>query len=113
MKRLRRAWVRASTFYLTAACTICALLPASALAGTAGGGMPYSSGLTTFRTSVTGEVAGIIALIGVVAGVAAYLYQGVLDPLLMKIVQVVIAICIIGGAATFLTTMGVTGAVVS
>jgi hypothetical protein len=50
--------------------------------------------------------------VGVVAGVAAYLYQGVLDPLMMKIVQVVIAVCIVGGAATFLTSMGVTGAVV-
>ena len=59
-----------------------------------------------------GEVAGIFCLVGVVAGVAAYLYQGVLDPLMMKIVQVVIAVCIVGGAATFLTSMGVTGAVV-
>jgi type IV secretory pathway VirB2 component (pilin) len=74
--------------------------------------MPYSQGLNTFKTSVTGEVAGIICLVGVVAGVAAYLYQGVLDPLMMKIVQVVIAVCIVGGAATFLTSMGVTGAVV-
>ena len=81
-------------------------------AGAGGGGMPYSAGLNTFKTSVTGEVAGIIAVIGVVAGVAAYLYQGVLDPLLMKIVQVVIAVCIIGGVTTFLTTMGVAGAVV-
>lgn len=104
---------RLSNVALAAACTVCALLPAPVFAAAAGGsGMPYSSGLSTFKTSVTGEVAGIIALIGVVAGVAAYLYQGVLDPLLMKIVQVVIAVCIIGGAVTFLTTMGVSGAVV-
>lgn len=86
--------------------------PAHAAVAGGGGGMPYSTGLNTFKTSVTGEVAGIICLIGVIAGCAAYLYQGVLDPLLMKIVQVVIAICIIGGAATFITSMGVTGAVV-
>ena len=104
---------RLSNFALAAACWALALAPDPVFAGGAGGGgMPYSAGLSTFKTSVTGEVAGIIAVIGVVAGVAAYLYQGVLDPLLMKIVQVVIAICIIGGVTTFLTTMGVTGAVV-
>ena len=97
-----------------AAALVVTLLPdlAHAAATAGGGGMPYSQGLNTFKTSVTGEVAGIICLVGVVAGVAAYLYQGVLDPLMMKIVQVVIAVCIVGGAATFLTSMGVTGAVV-
>jgi type IV secretory pathway VirB2 component (pilin) len=96
------------------AALVVTLLPdlAHAAATAGGGGMPYSQGLNTFKTSVTGEVAGIICLVGVVAGVAAYLYQGVLDPLMMKIVQVVIAVCIVGGAATFLTSMGVTGAVV-
>ncbi|HKD77156.1 MAG TPA: TrbC/VirB2 family protein [Ktedonobacterales bacterium] len=105
---------QAATRILFAACiAYCMLGIATTYAASAGGGgMPYSNGLNTFKTSVTGEVAGIIAVIGVVAGVAAYLYQGVLDPLLMKIVQVVIAVCIIGGVTTFLTTMGVTGAVV-
>jgi len=89
------------------------LLPELAMAATAaGGGMPYSTGLSTFRTSVTGEIAGIICLIGVIGAVAAYLLQGMLDGLMMSIVRVVIGACIIGGAATFLTTIGVTGAIV-
>jgi type IV secretory pathway VirB2 component (pilin) len=109
-----RAIVR-SKRQIVAAIAVAALMLAPDLAFAAaagGGGMPYSAGLNTFKTSVTGEVAAIICLIGVVAGVAAYLYQGVLDHLMLKIVQVVIAVAIIGGAATFLTTMGVTGAVV-
>jgi type IV secretion system protein TrbC len=88
-------------------------LPDLALAATAGGGgMPYSTGLNTFRTSVTGEIAGIICLIGVIGAVIAYLLQGMLDGLMMSIVRVIIGACIIGGAATFLTTIGVTGAIV-
>ena len=104
---------RAAYTLIAAGSALCLLEPTLAHAAVAGGGgMPYSNGLNTFKTSITGEIAAIIAVIGVVAGVAAYLYQGVLDPLLMKIVQVVIAVCIIGGVTTFLTTMGVTGAVV-
>src|ERR1700722_4314627 len=101
------------TAFMTAALVV-TLLPdlAHAAATAGGGGMPYSQGLNTFKTSVTGEVAGIICLVGVVGGLAAYLFKAVLDPLMMKIVQVVIAVCIVGGAATFLTSMGVTGAVV-
>jgi type IV secretion system protein TrbC len=98
---------------VAAAITGLVFLPELALAATTGGGgMPYSTGLTTFRTSVTGEVAGIICLIGVIGAVAAYLLQGMLDGLMMSIVRVVIGACIIGGAATFLTTIGVTGAIV-
>lgn len=88
-------------------------LPEVAMAAAAaGGGMPYSTGLTTFRTSVTGEIAGIICLIGVIGAVAAYLFQGMLDGLMMSVVRIVIGTCIIGGAATFLTAIGVTGAII-
>jgi type IV secretory pathway VirB2 component (pilin) len=95
---------------VTAAALVCPHLACAADAG--GGGMPYSTGLATFKTSVTGEVAGIICLIAVIAGVAAYLLQGVMDHMMMTIVRVIIGVCIIGGAATFLTTMGVAGAII-
>lgn len=104
---------RAKRFAWASAIMALLLLPDLALAAAAGGGgMPYSGGLTTFRTSVTGEIAGIICLIGVIGAVAAYLLQGMLDGLMMSIVRVVIGACIIGGAAAFLTTVGVTGAIV-
>jgi type IV secretion system protein VirB2 len=84
-----------------------------ALAGAAvGGGMPYSTFLTTFRTSVTGEVAGIICMIAIVAGVATYIFASAFDGVLLAIVRVVIGIAIVGGATTFITTAGVTGAIV-
>lgn len=88
-------------------------LPHLALAGTAtGGAMPYSTFLTTFRTSVTGEIAGIICLIAIVAGVATYIFASAFDGILLAIVRVVIGIAIIGSAATLLTTVGVAGAIV-
>jgi type IV secretory pathway VirB2 component (pilin) len=81
-------------------------------AAAGGGGMPYSEGLGTIRTSVTGEIAGIICLIAIIGGVAAYLMRSVMDELLQKIVHVTIGVAIIGGAATFLATMGVAGAII-
>ena len=63
-----------------AAALVVTLLPNLAhAAATAGGAACRIRRPDTFKTSVTGEVAGIICLVGVVAGVAAYLYQGVLD----------------------------------
>jgi type IV secretory pathway VirB2 component (pilin) len=88
-------------------------LPHLALAGGAAGGtMPYSSFLTTFRGSITGEVAGIICMIAIVSGVATYIFASAFDGILLAIVRVVIGIAIVGGAAAFLTTAGVAGAIV-
>jgi type IV secretion system protein VirB2 len=78
----------------------------------AGGGMPYSSFLTTFKTSITGEIAGIICVIAVVAAVAVYIFASAFDGILLTITRVAIGCAIIGSAATVLTTMGVTGAIV-
>jgi hypothetical protein len=89
------------------------LAPSLAHAATAaGGGMPYSAGIGVFKSSVIGEVAGIICLIAVVAGVATYLFQGVMDHLMLGIVRVIIGAGIIGSATTALVAFGVTGAIV-
>lgn len=88
-------------------------LPHLALAGVAAGGaMPYSPFLTQFNTSVTGEIAGIICVIAIVAGVATYIFASAFDGVLLAIVRVVIGISIVGSATTFLATSGVTGAIV-
>lgn len=78
----------------------------------AGGAMPYSPFLTQFRTSITGEIAGIICIVAIVAGVAMYIFASQMEGILLTIVRVAIGTCIIGGAVAFLGTMGVTGAIV-
>jgi len=95
--------------------TIAALtMPRLALAAAAGGGgaMPYSPFLTTFKTSVTGEIAAIICVIAIVAGVATYIFASAFDGIMLAIVRVAIGTAIIGSAVTMLATMGVTGAIV-
>jgi len=78
---------------------------------TGGGAMPYSTGLTTFSTSLRGEIAGILIVIGVIGGVGLWIAGGQLEGMLQTIARVIIGACIVGGVVTFLSTIGVTGAV--
>lgn len=87
------------------------LLPAVAMAATAGGGMPYSTGLTTFSNSVKGEIAGILILVGVVGGVGIWIAGGQLEGMLNTIARVIIGGCIVGGVVLFMTAVGISGAV--
>lgn len=96
-----------------AAAVIATVLPGAALAATAaGGGMPYSTGLGTFKTSVTGEIAGILIVIAVVGGVALWIGGGQLDGMLHHIAKVIIGACIVGGVVAFLAAIGVSGAII-
>jgi type IV secretory pathway VirB2 component (pilin) len=97
---------------LAALAAVLAALPAVALAANAGGGgMPYSAGLNTFSTSIRGEVAGILILVGIVGGVGLWIAGGQLEGMLNTIARVIIGGCIVGGVAVFMTTIGITGAV--
>jgi type IV secretory pathway VirB2 component (pilin) len=88
-------------------------MPDLAHAATAAAGtMPYSTFMGTFKTSITGEIAAIICVIAIVAGVATYIFASAFDGILLAIVRVAIGATIIGSAATMLTTMGVAGAIV-
>jgi type IV secretory pathway VirB2 component (pilin) len=101
------------TKLLALAALAAAALPKLAhAAAAAGGGMPYSTFLGTFKTSITGEIAAIICVVAIVAGVATYIFASAFDGILLTIVRVAIGCAIIGSAVTMLTTMGVTGAIV-
>ncbi len=96
------------------ACAVAAVVPRIALAATAagGGGMPYSQGLGTFKTSVTGEIAGILIVIAIVAGVGLWIAGGQLDGLMHTIAKVVIGGCIVGGVVAFAAAVGMGGAII-
>ena len=101
------------TKLLALAASASAVVPNLAYAAAAaGGGMPYSGFLGTFKTSITGEIAAIICVVAIVAGVATYIFASAFDGILLTIVRVAIGCAIIGSAVTMLTTMGVTGAIV-
>lgn len=90
------------------------LMPRLALAAAAagGGGMPYSAGMNTFKTSVTGEIAGILIVIAIVCGVGLWIAGGQLDGLMHTIAKVIIGGCIVGGVVAFAAAVGMGGAVI-
>lgn len=97
---------------LALAFTFVALVPAVAFAAQAGGGMPYSAALTTLRTSYSGEIAGILIIAGIIGGLAYWMFGGEMGQVMSTLCKLVICACIIGGSIQFLTTIGVTGAIV-
>jgi|tagenome__1003787_1003787.scaffolds.fasta_scaffold20754042_2 type IV secretory pathway VirB2 component (pilin) len=92
--------------------TIFSFLHSAHASVTGGGAMPYSTGLTTFSTSLRGEIAGILIVIGVIGGVGLWIAGGQLEGMLQTIARVIIGACIVGGVVTFMTTIGVAGAVI-
>jgi type IV secretory pathway VirB2 component (pilin) len=104
---------RASLFLSVAGAVMCMAEVADAAVAGGGGGMPYSQGLSTLSNSVKTEVAGILIIIGVVIGVGMWIAGGQLDGLLLRVCQAIVGACIIGGITTFLTSVGVTGAVLT
>lgn len=104
--------IRTALWYAAVALVLVALPHLAEAATAGGGGMPYSSFLSTFKTSVTGEIAAIICVVAVVAGVATYIFASAFDGILLTIVRVAIGVAIVGSATTVLATMGVTGAII-
>lgn len=101
----------ACTALAVAAVSALLLIPGAAEAAAGGGSMPYSTWLTTFKTSVTGEIAQIISLIVIVGGVAGWILAGQLEGLLQVLLRCGLGIAIIVGAAAFITGIGSAGAV--
>jgi type IV secretory pathway VirB2 component (pilin) len=104
---------RASLFLSVASAVMCMAEAADAAVAGGGGGMPYSQGLSTLSNSVKTEIAGILILIAIVIGVGMWIAGGQLDGMLMTLCRVIIGACIIGSVATFLSAIGVTGAMLA
>lgn len=98
------------TALAVAAISALVLVPGAAEAAAGGGSMPYSTWLTTFKASVSGEVAQMISLVVVVGGVAGWILAGQLEGLLQVLLRCGVGIAIIVGAATFITSTGSAGA---
>lgn len=87
------------------------LMPKLAFATTtAGGSMPYSTWLATFKASVSGEVAQTISIVVIVGGVIGWVIAGQLEGLLMIIARIGIGLAIVVGAAALLTSITTSGA---
>jgi type IV secretory pathway VirB2 component (pilin) len=93
--------------------TAAALLhPDLAHASTTGGDLPWDTPLQTLETDIKGPVAYGLALLGIVASGGMLIFGGEISEFTRRIMYVVLVAAIILGAASLLTTLFTTAALV-
>lgn len=88
--------------------------PANAADATEGGGagLPWEAPLIKLKKSISGPVAFVIALLGIIACGATLIWGGEVSEFTRRIIYVVLVVCIIVFANTLLTGALFSGAVV-
>jgi len=85
---------------------------ADATSSTGGPGLPWESALDTIKKSISGPVAFVIALLGIIATGATLIWGGEISEFSRRIIYVVLVVCIIVFANTLLTGALFSGATV-
>jgi type IV secretion system protein VirB2 len=94
------------------ATVLCVLRAGEVLASTQAG-LPWEAPLVTIRDSMSGPVAGAIALLGIVVCGGMLIWGGEISEFTRRIVMVVLVVALLVGANTLLTTLfQVSGAVI-
>jgi type IV secretion system protein VirB2 len=88
--------------------------PAHAADATAGGGagLPWEGPLNKLKQSISGPVAFVIALLGIIACGATLIWGGEVSEFTRRIIYVVLVVCVIVFANTLLTGAMFSGAVI-
>ncbi len=112
-----RVLLRSPAFWLLCALTFLVLFVAPAHAadasGTGGGaGLPWEAPMDKLRQSISGPVAFVIALLGIIACGATLIWGGEVSEFTRRIIYVVLVVCLIVFANTMLTGALFTGAMV-
>ncbi|MGV2103205.1 TrbC/VirB2 family protein [Rhizobium sp. 21-4511-3d] len=89
---------------------LCASLTGPALAGSGGGSLPWEGPLEQIQQSITGPVAGYIALAAVAIAGGMLIFGGELNDFARRLVYVVLVAGILLGATTIVGLFGSTGA---
>jgi len=89
---------------------LCASLAEPALAGSGGGSLPWEGPLEQIQQSITGPVAGYIALAAVAIAGGMLIFGGELNDFARRLVYVVLVAGILLGATTIVGLFGSTGA---
>ena len=87
--------------------------PSLAHATTTGGNLPWDTPLTTLETDIKGPVAYGLALLGIVASGGMLIFGGEISEFTRRIMYVVLVAALILGAATLMTTLFTTAALVA
>jgi len=99
--------------YLTAVTALVLFAPGLAHAATGGGGnLPWETPLQTLETSIKGPVAYALALLGIVASGGMLIFGGEISEFTRRIMYIVLVGAVILGAASLLTTLFTTAALV-
>lgn len=101
------------TYHVLAAIMFAAVsfsLPESALAGSGGGGLPWESPLQQIQQSITGPVAGFIALAAVAIAGAMLIFGGELNDFARRLCYVALVGGVLLGATQIVALFGATGA---
>lgn len=102
--------------YARAGCLIVILwsvaLATPAFASSSGGGLPWESPLQQIQQSITGPVAGFIALAAVAIAGGMLIFGGELNDFARRLMYVVLVAGILLGATTIVGLFGATGATI-
>lgn len=99
--------------YLIAVAVLVLFAPGLAHASTSGGSLPWETPLQTLETSIKGPVAYGLALLGIVASGGMLIFGGEISEFTRRIMYVVLVGAVILGAASLLTTLFTTAALVA
>ncbi|MDE3028648.1 MAG: TrbC/VirB2 family protein [Paracoccaceae bacterium] len=95
---------------------ICLLVPHGAHAadttGGGGAGLPWETPLNQLKASMTGPVAFVISIVGVIAAGATLIWGGEVSEFARRIIYLIMVICVIIFANTLLTGALFSGAIV-
>jgi type IV secretion system protein TrbC len=102
------------SFPVSAAALALALLsPSLAHATTTGGNLPWDTPLQTLETDIKGPVAYGLALLGIVASGGMLIFGGEISEFTRRLIYIVLVAAVILGAASLMTTLFTTAALVS
>lgn len=100
--------------YLIAVAALVLIAPGLAHASTSSGGsLPWETPLQTLETSIKGPVAYGLALLGIVASGGMLIFGGEISEFTRRIMYIVLVGAVILGAASLLTTLFTTAALVA
>ncbi|RSB43063.1 MULTISPECIES: TrbC/VirB2 family protein [Brevundimonas] len=88
-------------------------LPGIVEASSSGAGLPWENGLQTLQRSITGPVAMVISLLGIVVTGAMLIWGGEMNEFVRKMVMLIFVIALIVGASSILTTLFGVGAMIA
>lgn len=102
-----------SPLNLLAAVAVLYTIASPALAGSGGGGLPWEAPLEQIQQSITGPVAGYIALAAVAVAGGMLIFGGELNDFARRLMYIVLVAGILLGATQIVALFGATGASIS